>query len=123
VICTWLDRLVGFEAVFKLARGMLAVLGEANTTAVRIWVTIAAFAATTASYLALAARALLLAPAGTTPTFWVPAIEWMLFLGGMAGIDVVQWGFKRQTHKPELAAGSGPVITLPQGTRLEGWTP
>jgi hypothetical protein len=106
VIFTWLDRIIGFEAAFRLARGILGVLGEANTTAVRIWVTIAAFAATVVVYLVLAARTQLLTPPGVTAIFWVPAIEWMAFIGGMGSVDLLQWGFKRKTHQPALEAAA-----------------
>jgi hypothetical protein len=62
-------------------------IGELPTTQIRVLVTTGLAVATTIKYL--------------SSDTWVPDAAWLVFLGGMAGLDVAQWTAKRVTHRSE----------------------
>ena len=60
-------------------------IGELPTTQIRVLITTGLAIATTIKYLG--------------SDVWVPDTSWLVFLGGMAGLDVAQWTAKRVTHQ------------------------
>lgn len=73
-----------------------AWLATLPSTNARIAVTLGCVALTTLVYLSLAAFG----------SSWEPSATWLMFLGGMSGIDTVQFYAKRRTH--EKTGGASP---------------
>lgn len=72
-------------------------LAELPSTNGRIAVTLFIALATTARYLASGL------PPGPVPA-WEPSWEWLIFIAAMAGLDVAQFAFKRNTYAPSPPA-------------------
>lgn len=55
---------------------------------------------------------------GTAIKYWwtgvAPADSWLMFLGGMSGIDAAQFVGKRFSFKPEASRGNGQNVTTPE---------
>lgn len=72
-------------------------IGTTNTTALRIIVTIGMSILTMIAYFSAGLYAQF-----HGQTAWEPSNEWLMFLAGMAGIDVAQFFAKRKTYDAAL---------------------
>lgn len=98
-----LDWLIGFDRLLVLAhkcvellKFMLIVFACIPTTQVRVVATIGALLLTTLAYI--------------TSSTWEPSYEWLIFMGGMSGLDVTQFHLKRTTDDKYLTAKTGASV-------------
>lgn len=90
----------------RLVEWLLERADEVPTTNVRILVTIVAFILVVSIWLTLAVVHSFFA----TVALWEPSAAMLTFISVWAGLDVMQFGVKRGTHKPE---GDGAAATDP----------
>ena len=83
-----------------MTRRLLSWIGSLPTTNARIAVTLACTVATCARVVA---------------TGWHPDEAWLLFLAGMSGIDVAQFGVKRVTQVEYKAATATHAVPRGEG--------
>lgn len=93
----------------RLTAAINEFLGALPSTNFRIFITMGLVVMTTLRYLV---SGLGVSTHGLHIDEWTPTGEWLLFLTGLAGIDVAQFGVKRGTQKDPPKPDSEDVAAL-----------